>query len=343
MQKLRIDFYESGVGETIVITFPSGGLGIVDAHPSKHLHRPDILNLVDGKLIHFICLTHPHEDHGLDLVKVLENHPKIECFWSTFHQTPAFIYGITQTTNFPSEVRDHVAKINQKTGEFFIDMLAAVVTRNIPTHDLRSDLEPHSIDGVEIHCLSPNEEIKNSFFDSYLKRLKDLAGRVPDINLLSAIFAVKYGDSVVLLGADGLIKNWDCALKVFHKRGLPKARVIKVPHHGARNAMDLRQSGKTYLDVCSQTPKAKAIIFAGDSNHPDDDVYQKIKAKTEPICLTNGRKPVGNKQNPLNIQMAGAVHVYPAPVCNPIISLELDEIGDVNVLAGNHCNLSCVA
>jgi len=54
---LTIDFYESGVGETIRITFPDGGLGIVDAHPSSCGHRPHILDLV--RTITFISSASP--------------------------------------------------------------------------------------------------------------------------------------------------------------------------------------------------------------------------------------------------------------------------------------------
>jgi len=77
---LKLDFYESGEGETIVLTFPSGGLGIVDAHPSSSTSRQEILQITRGKTIHFVCLTHPHKDHGADLIPILEQHPDIKAF-----------------------------------------------------------------------------------------------------------------------------------------------------------------------------------------------------------------------------------------------------------------------
>lgn len=61
---LKLDFYESGAGETILLTFPSGGIGIVDAHPSATASRPQILELIRDRKVHFACLTHPHRDHG---------------------------------------------------------------------------------------------------------------------------------------------------------------------------------------------------------------------------------------------------------------------------------------
>ena len=74
---LKIDFYESADGEQIILEFPDGGLGVVDAHPSAQNSRPSILRLVAGRKIHFVCLTHPHADHGIDLIPILQQHKPI--------------------------------------------------------------------------------------------------------------------------------------------------------------------------------------------------------------------------------------------------------------------------
>jgi ribonuclease BN (tRNA processing enzyme) len=341
LQKVRLDFYESGVGETIVITFPSGGIGIVDAHPSKFAHRPEILKLVEGKKIHFVCLSHPHKDHGIDLVQVLEKHTEIKSFWHTIYQIPAFIYGIEETVNFPSKVQKYASAMNQDWAEFFVDIIGAVVERDIPTHELRSNIVAEDIDGVEIHCLSPDETVQNSFFKTYKEKLKNPKVKLPDPNLLSAVLALRFGESVVLLGADALKENWEKVFQHYHKRKLPKARILKVPHHGARNAIDLRHNAKSYLDVCSHEPKAKAVIFAGDAKHPDDDVFNKIRLRTDTICLSNGRKPNLLDHNPLALQLPGATYVYPAPVCNPVVSFEIDAHGNVSLVAGTICETKC--
>jgi hypothetical protein len=277
------------------------------------------------------------------LVKVLEKHHAIDSFWHTIFDVPVFIYSVTQTVNFPSEVREFASKINQDWGDFFLDVLGAVAQRNIPTHGLRSDLDVKVIDGVEIHCLSPDENEQGSFSKAYRDKLNNLKIEFPDSNLLSAILALKFGDNVVLLGADALKRNWKSALKIYHKRQLPKARIIKVPHHGAKNSIDLRHKAKTYLDVCSQQPKAKAVIFAGDAKHPDDDVFKKIQSRIDAICLSNGRKPNSANNNPLNLQLPGATYIYPAPVCNPVVSFELDTDGNVSLVAGKDCKTGCLS
>jgi hypothetical protein len=142
LPNLRIDFYESGIGDTIVIRFPSGGLGLVDAHPSPHSTRPDIQQIVAGKKLHFVCLTHPHADHGIDLVPVLEQHPAIESFWHTTSDVRAFIYRVEETRNFPSAVREFASRTNQDWANFLLDLFGAVADRKIPRHLLRGNVEP---------------------------------------------------------------------------------------------------------------------------------------------------------------------------------------------------------
>ena len=194
---------------------------------------------------------------------------------------------------------------------------------------------------MDVHCLGPDESVQNSFFDAYKKKLTNPEVEVPDPNSISAILALKFGQSVVLLGADALKKNWESAVKQHRKLGLPKARVLKVPHHGARNSFNLQRDAVNYLDICSYAPKAKAVLFAGDAKHPDRDVYARLRERTEVMCLSNGTRAPLTDTNPLWLQIPGARATRPAPVCNPVVSIELDENGSVTMLSGIGCD-SCM-
>lgn len=271
---------------------------------------------------------------------MLEKHPDVNAFWYTVYDVPALIYGVEQTVNFPSPVREFAAKMNQAWGEFLCDLFAAVASRNIPRHLIRSDLKEQVIDGVEVHCLGPDEEIQNRFTDAYRAKLTNPTADVPDPNSLSAILALKFGPSVVLLGADALKKNWESAVRHYRNRSLPKACVLKVPHHGARNSFNFIQRGHNvcYLDICSHSPKAKAVVFGGDAKHPDPRVYAKLRNRTETFCLSNGtRANARSHSNPLRLQIPGARAATPATVCNPVVSFELDEHSGLSVLAGVTC------
>jgi hypothetical protein len=227
--------------------------------------------------------------------------------------------------------------MNQDWAEFFFDLFGAVVKRNIPRHCLRGDLLPQSIDGVEVHCVGPDEAIQNSYFSAYRAKLSNPHIKVPDPNSVSAILALKLGQAVVLLGADALKANWITAVTNYRKRSLAKACLLKVPHHGARNSFDLQNKAVTYLDICSHNPKAKAVLFSGDSKHPDHSVYEKLQNRTTVACLSNGSKTRQPAPNPLRLQMPNARAVVAAPVCNPVVSFEINEDANVTMLAGLTC------
>jgi hypothetical protein len=344
---LKLDFYESGDGETIILTFPSGGMGIVDAHPSSLADRPSILELIRGHTLHFVCLTHPHRDHGADLVPVLERHPEIHAFWHTVSDVCWLVFQQQETMNFPnypSACREAVVKMKKGWAEFVVDLYGAVAERGIPQHQLRSDLRTKTIDGVNIHVLSPDEAIKDRFVKAYGKRLQDYTVNLPDANLLSAILALEYGGTVVLLGADALKENWRGATRLYIEYKLPKTMVFKVPHHGASNALqvNLARHEHNYLDICSHQPPAKSVLFAGDAKHPDPDVFRRLRARTDLTCISNGLRNGSRRVNPLNIHIPGAHAASLPPVCNMVVSFSIEADGTLCQTAGT-CAKDCAA
>lgn len=336
-EKLKIDFFESGVGETIRITFPDGGIGIVDAHPSQTGKRPPIDQLVEGRKIHFVCLTHPHADHGIDLIPVLRDHPDIGSFWHTLSDIGVFVFAEAgQSPNYRSPIRAVVTEFQSQWGKFLIQIYGHAGKRKLPHHNLRADLESKEIAGVRIHILGPEENEQNRFTSAYQEIARGSRKKIPDPNALSAILALEYGGKVVLLGADGLKKNWEAAIKKYRHLGLSEAAVLKVPHHGASNAFELRKSKHSYLDLCSSD--TIAVLFAGDVNHPEERVDERLRAKTALACLANGLHSSRIPSNPLDISLPGAVAVaQPVTPCQDLISLEIGSDGSVAHAVGHTC------
>jgi hypothetical protein len=157
---------------------------------------------------------------------------------------------------------------------------------------------------------------------------------------LSAILALRYGDVVILLGADALKTNWVTAIERYFRLRLPKARILKVPHHGAGNAFDSGSHKHNYLDVCDRQTPADAVLFAGDSKHPEERVFDALKRHTTLRCVANGRLG-GGKSNPLNIEIPGAWSPRDVRVCNPRIGYEILPDGIINLVAGTQCEACC--
>ena len=93
----------------------------------------------------------------------------------------------------------------------------------------------------------------------------------------------------------------------------------------------------SYLDLCARAPNARAILFAGDADHPDADVYRKLRAQTDLLCLANGLAGAQGEIYPLQINLPGARAARRPRICNPVVSIELDNKGNSTLLAGNNC------
>ncbi|CAN5479139.1 hypothetical protein BH09VER1_BH09VER1_27250 [soil metagenome] len=287
---LQIDFYESGIGETIVITFPSGGIGIIDAHPSAEKTRSDITEIVAGKKIHFVCLTHPHSDHGEDLPKILAT-AKPDFFWHTVDDFTRLISCLEGgSVSFQTNYKDFTQDMHKGWPQFMVKLFSTAGRNKIPHRTLKDNLVPFEIDGVSITALSPDEEMKEKWIKAYQSRIE--SGRIkalPSPNFLSAILSVQYGGVVALLGGDALKVNWNKAIPNYLKRKLPKATVLKVPHHGARNAFEFSPKGHkaNYLSLLRADQKPIAILFAGDVDHPDKEVFARLNKASDVYWFHN--------------------------------------------------------
>ena len=145
-------------------------------------------------------------------------------------------------------------------------------------------------------------------------------------------------ESLVVLGGDALKKNWEHAFNAHRTKKLPKANLIKIPHHGASNAISVhpRQHELTYLDICLKNQATSGVIFAGHSRHPDQEVYGHLKSRLSLFCLSNGRK--NKPSNPLKLNIPSAAATTPATTfCNSVLSFEIQSNGTIRTVVGNGC------
>lgn len=330
---LKIDFLESGTGETILVRFPNGEVGIVDAHPSPWRTRPSLLELVRGKTIAFACLSHPHADHGVDLVSLFEDQNcDVKSFWHTLTHVGQFFYGLEEVEIFPGPHRELVREQQKKWAEFLVDLYHAVRRRGVKIKQLHNDVRDIQVGGVSVSVLSPSQEIQNDFVQAHQKRLEKKTENMPDPNLLSAVLAIRHGSSVVLLGGDALKKNWHGAARVCRDIGLPKAVVLKVPHHGAKNALcrKPRKHESNYFDLCHGTPQPISVLFPGDSKHPHPTVREQLLSKTNLHVVGASKSTI--PANPLRLHLPDACSAELPATGAPVVSVEVAGDGSVVVL-----------
>lgn len=268
-----------------MLEFPDGQIGIVDAYPSNTASRPDILEITRDRETAFVCLTHPHEDHGLDLVRILENQ-QVKEFWYSFSPADKLIFHVTQHKKFLSPEREWAEEIKLGWAKFMLDILDPVERERVYPRSLNESSKSIEIAGVKIHFLAPSHRFIATEESRLERCLKDPGQPAPDINGFSLIMGLEYGKSFVLLGSDGLRTAWKGVRDSWSKSRLPPAIAMKVPHHGAKNAFDLRPANQKPIncwDLCAN--EVKAILFAGDSKHPNEEVRKRLEEKTDLISL----------------------------------------------------------
>jgi hypothetical protein len=210
---------------------------------------------------------------------VLRNNTVRE-FWFSFSPVDAFIYDATQYNEFQSPLRDFALENAIQKAKFMIDLWSEVRTKNVRRRPLHSSLRSFEIAGVSIHILGPSEDTIRKEESRLGKALNSVSKCAPDPNVFSLILALEYRGKLIILAADALKSAWHNASKVSRELKLPKAVLLKVPHHGASNAFDLRPARTKPVncwDLCSKS--ASAVLFAGDIKHPDKVVYDRLRQR----------------------------------------------------------------
>lgn len=312
---LRITFYESGIGETIVIEFPNDTIGVVDAHPAGRSGRGDILDIIGQRSVEFVCLTHPHADHGRDLIKIIHN-SNVREFWHSLSPISLFVYYLEQYATFPSHLKHVATSESQTWAEFMLDLLNAVSQKGLTDRPFNESHKPIDISGVRLHFLAPSEAFANSENKRLIDALSRSSTEPLDPNDFSIIMAVEYGQSVVVLGSDAKHKAWRVAAESFRRAHLPKAVGLKIPHHGALNAFDLRPGDKHPLPIncwhlCRQA--FDAVLFAGTTAHPNKKVHKALSKRPIRLHSLFHLEETIDDPNPLRIRFPEATVIRRKP------------------------------
>jgi hypothetical protein len=216
-----------------------------------------------------------------------------------------------------------------------LDLWSTVKCRGVKSLSFDDSREAVEAGEVKIHFLAPERKFLSKEFERLHRFPKDKRG-APDPNRFSLVLGLEYRGTLILLGGDALKAGWRTAYKKWLKNKLPKAGVLKIPHHGGTNAFDLAAAtgGKKPIncwDLCVKKPIA--IIFAADFQHPDPEILQILEARTELHSFFDLQASV-QRQNPLRLHTIGARAVdqslRPQTLCKIIV--EVDSNGKVQLI-----------
>lgn len=235
--KLHLVFCDVSQGDAIFIRTPKGTDILIDGGPDEA-----VLSCLSSHMpfwdrsIDAVILTHPHADHLTGLVHVIERY-KVNAFFSEKVDADTEIYKLLSI------------KLAEKK----------VSAKDLYTLDNFKDAS-----GLSLKTLWPTTEAIDQVDQNYANL---------DLNGLSLIHLLKYGDFSVLLTGDAGVVVED---RIAEEAG--DVDVLKVPHHGSKTGMS-----ELFLSIIK--PEI-GIISVGEENnygHPAKislDLLRKYRVKT---------------------------------------------------------------
>jgi competence protein ComEC len=191
---LVLTFFETGLGDSVLVEFPSGRTLLVDA--GIGWFSPAILNYLESRgarQLDGLLLTHPHMDHFGGMKAIVDSIPVSRFYWNGARDTSSGFEALEQ----------------------------ALSARNVPRTVLRrgDNLDGLAGEGVSIEVLYPDEQAFTGHSASF------------DANRGSIVLRITHGSSVFLLMGDAEHDEDKRLLAL--EGGRMRADVIKVGHHGS--------------------------------------------------------------------------------------------------------------
>lgn len=226
-----ITFLDVGQGDAILVQTPSGRNVLIDGGPD-----PDAIVGALGRRLPFwqrrldlVVLTHPHDDHLVGLTEVLTRYEVAQVL------EPELVHTTAAVSLWEARLRERSTPRTLARAGQVIDLGDRLAL------EVLHPMEPARVPSVGART-DPSEGVKDA------------------VNARSVVLRLKNGEQAVLLMGDA---GAEVQRALLARTMVEPAAVLKVPHHGAADALD-----PGFLDRCS--PRI-AVISVGQRNrsgHP---------------------------------------------------------------------------
>ena len=243
---LKLTFFGVGNGDSILIEFPNGQLGMVDSCNSSILKKPAVWNHILDTNLAFCCMTHPHRDHYAGFLDILKSpRIKVDEFWYALSDLDVIMDAYNCVlVRCGIDTSATLSREEERTGAL-IDLFTFVCNRDqgISAKEF-TDVHYRSFGDVEMVIFGPAPECWKQYKERLIEKRKrgELLKRDYE-NAISVVLLIKYGNHLVWLLGD-ILEQPMLNIPARQEKCLPKktrewgvcASVIKIPHHGAKNA-----------------------------------------------------------------------------------------------------------
>ena len=247
--------------------------------------------------LQFLCLTHPHDDHFLGMVQLLDEFQPAE-FWrfdglSHVHHWQLIKYHalLARKPGLPPKLREGFSRSSQELLGIFSRLLNGARSKameprrfqgRVPVLEWKLDPERT----VQIESLAPTGgrvEIYEGLVLECIDETGNLGKTLPDPshNLISLVLRFTFGKTRVLLGGDLEDQCWSELMEKMHDLD---ATMVKVPHHGSANGYC---NGLWPQFAVSATQKPVAVLTPYHRfNLPDEQAIKLIREHSKAIYST---------------------------------------------------------
>lgn len=252
----RAHFLNEGDGDSIVLQFPDGSLGVVDCcNPGKtHKYLRALgqqMNLDNLRLV-FVAVTHAHPDHDqvISLIDKLGGGKSVEEVWLSHWPVPRIERLIDYCTS------EGISWFSMGGNEPALARQYGGVTVEVLAPALFSDWE-----GCEA-AIAGMKKRANSWADES-----------------SLVLRFDYDGHTLLLTGDAGVQNWAYVRYAWHEEDKLQAQVLKVSHHGSCYNLEtgLIQDVEPKFAIVSAAQRGEGRLKA----LPNEEVMQ-VLAKDKP-------------------------------------------------------------
>lgn len=246
---LHVLTFGPGTGELVLVRAPPDAWLVIDGCAAGGIaYAQEVLDHYGARPA-IVILTHPHVDHAKGVADVVDR------FTPKGDQAAWPLLGMTRPPCHPGagDLTDPVAHLAGGDAQHAI---SAIVTRWTRNAACRWDMQVgdrRALGSASVLVLSPQSTARRTLEAAVADR------RAFDWNTLSTALCVEWGPHRLVLGSDLVERperGWSAALR--SNRDIVRHRVLKIPHHGSRNAhvAALYQRANEQDPVCVCTPFA---------------------------------------------------------------------------------------
>jgi beta-lactamase superfamily II metal-dependent hydrolase len=355
MAEVRVTVFYVGDGDSILIRFPDGQLGLVDSNTTSWASIPPALKVIQqsGNKLAFLCMTHPHADHYRGMRQIL-NSPDIEIgeFW---HTMPDVSVVAKHALKSPATWGPY-QELSRKIDEDYKD-LARILEAASKRAKIKSLLprrigdfaHVRTIGGVEIWSLAPSAQATHDYTARLANALATNQKLKQDTaNAISAVLLLRFGGQSILLGGDATTQSWLTVLERSHeleKLDLIRSSTLKVAHHGAKNSLCAG-----LLEALRASDPDVAIISAGSRLHPSPETVAALEGGQRRVHITGmggdlfpkgtpSKEPLLQALDFLSEEAGGDSYL---PLCGDI-TVTVDDSGKLTIECSSRPNCSKVS